>query len=212
MDDDERATVPGLERERRLHAVQDAHRRRGVQLLGAVEPRPVRRDPPGAGVIRQRELGQLVGDGELAEAGLFGELVAETHAVVEHPEHHGEPPAWRCRFDDGHAELVVMVADARHLAPRLGPGLVHRRAGRVGQSQAVAQRRRPPELEAQSGRQEHGPPVPLHAIEELALTDLDGHLVAAVGGSDPDLCLPAAGNAGDPEEQGDLQHVCLQSR
>ena len=36
--------------------------------------------------------------------------------------------------------------------------------------------------------------------------------LAAAGGSDPDLCLPAAGNAGDPEEQGDLQHVCLQSR
>src|SRR2546430_3126798 len=36
----------------------------------------------------QGELGELVRDGKLAEPGLLGEFVAETHAVVEHPERH----------------------------------------------------------------------------------------------------------------------------
>src|SRR2546427_481754 len=62
--------------------------------------RSARRNPPGGGVGAQRELRELVGDGELAEPGLRRKLVAEADPVVEDPEHHHELSARRRDFGD----------------------------------------------------------------------------------------------------------------
>src|SRR5438477_488309 len=53
------------------------------------------------------------------------------------------------RSGDGDAQLGVMVPHARHLAPRLRPGLVDRVSGRVDEAQPIAQWRRALELEAE---------------------------------------------------------------
>ena len=93
VDHHERAAVLELHGERRLHAVEHAHRAGRVEHLGAVHPGPVGRDPPGPRVVGQGELGELVADLERAQPRLLGQLVAEADAVVEGAHPQGEPPA-----------------------------------------------------------------------------------------------------------------------
>ena len=83
VDHHEGASVLELHGERRLHAVEHAHRSRRVEHLRAVHPGPVRRDPPGPRVVGQVELGQLVADLEPAQPRLLRQLVTEADAVIE---------------------------------------------------------------------------------------------------------------------------------
>src|SRR2546430_13190404 len=152
----------------------------------------------------QGELGELVRDGKLAEPGLLGEFLAETHAVVEHPERHGEPPAGRRRFHDRHSQLVVVIAHAGHLAPRLCPGLVVRAARRVRDPQTVEQRLRVPERDPESGGQEQRMGVAVKAVVQAAVVDLDGHLVPPVRGCDADPVLRGGGRS-DERSRRDTQ-------
>ncbi len=108
----ERLAVPELHGEGCLHAVERAHRTLRPQLLGAIEPRPVRSDPPGAGIVRHRELRQLVHDLEIGETRLLRELVAEGHPVVERADGEREFAIWRPRFFDADLQLVVVIADS----------------------------------------------------------------------------------------------------
>jgi len=95
-----------------VYAIECAHGPFGPQLLGAIEARTVGRDPPGAGVVRHRELGQLVHHLEIGEARLRGELVAEGHPVVERAHGERELAVRGPRLFDADLQLVVMIADA----------------------------------------------------------------------------------------------------
>src|SRR5437773_1093837 len=66
----------------------------------AVKACTVRWNTPGARVVRQRELGQRVGDGKFTEPRVRRQLVAKTDPVVEGPERHYEPPAGRGDLGD----------------------------------------------------------------------------------------------------------------
>ena len=111
VNDNERLAVAHFHRERRLYAVECAHRRRREQLFGAIEPRPVGWDRPRARVIRHGELGQLIHDFEVAERRLRGKLVAERHAVVEGSEGDHELPIRGGGFLDVQPQLVVMITN-----------------------------------------------------------------------------------------------------
>ena len=189
VDDHERLAVTQLHGERRLDAVEGAHRSLRPELLGAVEPRPVGRDPPGARVVRHRELGQLVHDLEVAEVGLRRELVAERHAVVEGAHRQRELAVRTRGLLDGDFELVMVIADARDLAPGLCPNRVEGAAARIHDAQAVAQRGLVLELESEQGRCEQRAPVALHGVVQLPFMRLDQHGVASVGGRDAQLRL-----------------------
>ena len=141
VNDDECFAVPHFHRQWCLYAVERAHRRRREQLLGAIEPRPVGWDRPGARIVRHGKLGQLIHDLEVAEGRLGRKLVAERHPVVERPEGDHELSIRGDRFLDVQFQFVVMVADARHFSPRLGPRAIVAGARGVDDSQAVTQRR-----------------------------------------------------------------------
>ena len=70
------------------------------------------------------ELRILVHYGDGVEAGLFGNFVAETEAIVEHAEHQVILLDRGVLLGEFHAQLVVMVADFRFLPPNSLPGLV----------------------------------------------------------------------------------------
>ena len=76
---------------------------------------------------------------------------------------------------------VVVIADARHLAPGLSPRFVKGAAARVYDAQAVPQRRRTAEFEAEHRRCQERAPVALHHVVELTLVGVDHYDVAAVG-------------------------------
>jgi hypothetical protein len=98
----------------------------------------VGQDPPGPGVIGQVELGELIRDRERSQGRLLGKLVPEAQAVVEDPQDQVEATARLLHLVDRHPKLVVVVPHPSHLAPRLLPALVDRRALRSRQLQAVA--------------------------------------------------------------------------
>ena len=78
-------------------------------------------------------------------------------------------------------QLVVVVVHPRHLTPGLGPPLVVRLPGGVGDAESVAERRRPAELEAEQRGQDQRAPVAGEAVVQPAVADLHGDLVAPVG-------------------------------
>ena len=86
------AAVAEFHGEGRLDLLEEAHRPRGVEHLGAVHPGPVGRNPPGPRVVGERKLGELLGDLEGAEAWSLVQLVAEPDAVVEGPDAQGKAP------------------------------------------------------------------------------------------------------------------------
>ncbi len=155
-------------------------------------------NPPGARVVGQGELGELVVDLEVAEPGLLGDLVPEPDAVVEGAHPKGEPPLWRRRLFYGDGQLVVVIAHPRHLAPGLGPPLVVRIASRVGDAKAVEEPRRPAELEAEHGGEDQRAPVAGEAVGEVAVLNLHRHLVAPVGRGDANLARERSGSERQP--------------
>jgi hypothetical protein len=75
----------------------------------------------------------------------------------------------------------VVVAHARHLAPRLRPPLIHRPLRLAHHSQAIAQRLRPLKLDAEHRRQQDRPFIAVKAVVELSAARFDGDLVSTVG-------------------------------
>ena len=110
MDDRDDAILQ-LEGERSLHRVEVAHRRRGEQVLVAIGTRYVGVNPPGAGIVGDGELGELVRHLEIAKAGI-AHLVAEADAVVEGADGNGELAVRRGGLDELDAQLVVVLAHA----------------------------------------------------------------------------------------------------
>jgi len=94
------------------------------------------------------ELGELVGDHEVAKRGLRRKLVAEADPVVEGADDEIELASRSRRFSDGDLQLVVVVAHVRDFTPRLRPRLVEGRTGAAGYPEAVAQSGPAPELES----------------------------------------------------------------
>src|SRR6185436_3172989 len=72
--------------------------------------------------LRDVELGELLDDVDLLELRLVGELVAESHAIVEHPEYHDELAA--TPFIERGAHFGAVIAHIAPLTPRLLPGVV----------------------------------------------------------------------------------------
>ena len=132
-------------------------------------------------------------DLEPAEPGLLGELVPEAYAVVEGAHPQGEAAVRRLGLLHGDGQLVVMVANPGHLAPGLGPPFVVRLPGGVGDAEPVAKRRRAPEVEAEQGREDQRSPIAVKAVGEMAVADLHGDLIAAVGRGDADLARQRGG-------------------
>ena len=99
VDHHERLAVARLHGKGRLNAVDDAHGRRRVQHLRAIEPRPIGRNPPRFRVVREVELGELIGFIEIRERGLRGKLVAEADTIVE-CRTRIELAAWNGSLDD----------------------------------------------------------------------------------------------------------------
>ncbi len=208
VDHHECLAVPRLHRERRLDAVERAHGARRPQLLGAIESRPVGGNPPGARVVGHDELGQLVHDLEVGEAGLRGEFIAEGDAVVEGTDGYGELAVGRSSFGDRDLQLVVVIANARDLAPRLSPRCVKRAATRVHDAQAIAQRRGAAEVEAEHRRRQERVTVALDHVVELALMRLDQHDIAPVGRSHANLARrQRPGNQDRQQRRSQALHV-----
>jgi hypothetical protein len=197
VDDDEGARLRA-HGQGRLYAVEQAHGRGRVQHLGAVQARPVRRDPPRLRIIGQHELRQLVLQLEEAQRRLLRHLVAEADAVIERAEDHVEGPTAATGLDHAHADLVVLVPNPSHFAPRLRPRLVPARRRDAGDVQAVKKRRRAAELEAEQRLCDDRPRVTRDAVVDAAVPAVDLRLVAAVRRGDPDrlLCGGRAGKNG----------------
>ena len=113
--------------------------------------------------------------------------------LVEGPEAQREAAARARLLLDADRELVVVLAHARHLAPRLGPPFVVGLPRRVGDGQAVAEGRCALELEAEQGGQNQRTAVAVHPPGQVAFQDFDGDPGAAVGGGDADLSGEGAG-------------------
>jgi hypothetical protein len=124
MDHHERTAVLRLHGEWGLYAIEHAYRARRVEHLRAIFPRPVGGDPPGARVVGQGKLGELIADLELTQTGLVRDLVAETHPVIEDAHTEDEHSARRRRLLHCHRELVVAVVYPCHFTPRLRPPLI----------------------------------------------------------------------------------------
>src|SRR5260221_1046912 len=148
--DDDIRPVRHLHRERRLNAVERADRALGEELLGAVQARSVGGDPPRAAVVCEGKLRELVGDLVVRDARLGRQLVTETDAVVEGADSERKVGIWRCGLGDLNAHFVVMIEEARALAPRLRPGLVKGGVRLAGNAKAIAPRRCNPVLESES--------------------------------------------------------------
>ena len=120
-----------------------------------------------------------------AEPGCCGQLVAETDAVVEDAERHAEAAALCGRLLDGHAQLVVVVAHSRDLAPRLRPRFVVQCCAPCRPCAAVAERGRAAKLEAEARLREHVPPAALHPVgQPPVVVGRDDDDVPSVGRSD----------------------------
>src|SRR6266581_3290057 len=93
------------------------------------------------------------------------------------------------RVNSVSSSLITHPGD---LAPGLGPGLVDRAAGRIDHPQTVTERRRPLKAEAESRGEEDRATIPVDAVREGAVVDLDGDLVPPIGGCDADPLLGRA--------------------
>ena len=102
-----------------VHCTQPA---RGVGVLVGVV---IARYPERLVVAGQVELRQLVLHRKIGQLGLRRHLVAKAHAVGKHPKYDIEPAPRRGRLLQMHRQLLVVVADAFHLAPHRLPAFVH---------------------------------------------------------------------------------------
>src|SRR6266550_500667 len=98
-----------------------------------------------------------------------------------------------------------VIAHPGNLTPGLRPGLVDRGVGGIDHPQAVAQRGRPLEGEAESRGQEYRPTIPVDAVRKGAVADLDRDPVPTVGRCDLGPVLGRGGarseRAGDGQRQ-----------
>jgi len=81
-------------------------------------------NPPGGGILRDGELGQLVIDDRFVQVRLLGEHIAEANAIVVDAEHHVQPPLAAGGFGQLYGQLVEVVAGEPALAPRLLPAVI----------------------------------------------------------------------------------------
>src|SRR5690606_22870298 len=112
------------------------------------------RNPPGGRFGDDVELGQLVVDDRLAQAGLLRKAVAEAQAVVVDAEHHLEAALAAAALAEADRELVVVVADEAASAPGLFPGFVEAAAG-LRQHRQVAVQAAVAQLEPQPRAADH---------------------------------------------------------
>ena len=94
--------------------------------------------PPRRMIARHGKLRVLFLDEEVVERLLLGELVAQSYAVVIHPEA-DDDIAVGGRLVQAHLQFVVMVAYGGRLAPHRFPRLVERRRLGVGDFETVHQ-------------------------------------------------------------------------
>src|SRR5262249_38410612 len=99
-------------------------------------------------------------------------------AVIEDSEDDVELATGPGGFDDRDAQLVVMIANARHLAPWLRPRLIDVRSTRARDSETIAQCRRFPKVESERRWQDQPSPVAAEAIDQPSVADSDLNLVA----------------------------------
>ena len=143
-------------------------------LLGEVAAR----NPESSVVARKCEFGPLAGDGEVGEPLLFGELVAESHAVVVE----AEADEYRTALlRQRRAELVVAVADVAGFAPDGFPGLVERIAFDLVEREAVEHRCCVAQFEAETARTNHCASLEIESIARYALRYLEGERQAPFG-------------------------------
>ena len=169
-----------LHRQRRLYAVERAHRSRRVEHFGSVLSWPVRGDPPGTGVVGERELRQLIRDLEGCQPGLGGKLVPEADAVVERAHSDREPAVRRGGLHHVDRQFVVVIAHASHFAPRLRPPFIVRLAHGVRDTQPVAQRNCSAKFKAEQRWKYQRAPIALQAVVEPSLVDRDRDFVATI--------------------------------
>ena len=81
--------------------------------------------PPGRAFRRNVELRRLVGDAHRLEAGLRGQFVAKTHAVIEQAEPHiHQTCALHVGLLEADQQVIVIVGDEAPLAPGLFPAIL----------------------------------------------------------------------------------------
>ena len=137
-----------------------------VEIFGAVPLAAL--VPPGGAGLGDVELGQLVGDVRVGEAGNAWKLVAEADPVIEQPENERHPALGCLGLVEADGELVIMVADRPIFAPRLFPGLVEAAGGLAGHDEIAEQLRSVGEQEAEAALVDHGLAVPRDEIADAA--------------------------------------------
>ena len=108
-----------------------------------------RRVPPCLTVTDHAELGQFLGDVGGGEVRLTGEFKAERDRIVEQARDDPHPTVELATLLERRGKLVVMVADAAPLAPRLLPALVDGPRDLVDQREVAQHLRRVGEQETE---------------------------------------------------------------
>ena len=123
VDGDIRPAIGEGQRERCVEHVPG--RRQRALFVQIFVPVPlVRADPPGLRIGTEAKGRQFVHDLECAEVWLLGPLVPKADAVVEDTEDQIHPASRLAVFLHAEAQLAVVIADLRDLAPRLRPRVV----------------------------------------------------------------------------------------
>ena len=163
------------------------------------------RNPPGFGVTRNVELGQLLVDLDIGKLLLVGEGEAKSYAAVEDPRDQVDAAFGLAEFGDGYADFAIVVAHHAVLAPGLFPLAFMVAPHRFAQRHAIAPFARTAQQEAQAGEGDHWFAVAGHRVMRRFRHRLEREAQPPVRGTFP-ITLRILRSTGHGQGEDDQRH------